>query len=126
MTGKGSRWALIILVAAALLVSLGLLAVWVTVPQPAWVQGQIEVTQVRAATKVTGRVVSIDVAEGEHVSEEQRIAVVSSPEIAARAAQADAMVAAAQARWPHLKVDDDNVADSLGVGLALIDRMSRG
>ena len=36
------------------------------------------------------------------------------------------MVAAAQARWPHLKVDDDNVADSLGVGLALIERMSRG
>jgi len=36
------------------------------------------------------------------------------------------MVAAAKERWPHLNVSDDNIADSLGVGLALIARMHSG
>lgn len=97
-TEKRNRWVLVIIVATVSLVSLGLLAVWVTAPQPAWIQGQIEVTQVRAATKVTGRVESIDVVEGDRVTEGQQIAVVSSPEIVARAAQAEALVAAAQAQ----------------------------
>lgn len=36
------------------------------------------------------------------------------------------MIAAAKARWPHLNISDDNIADSLGVGLALIARMRSG
>lgn len=98
MTEKTSNRILTIIVALVLLLALGLLAVWVTAPQPAWIQGQIEVTQVRAAAKLTGRVASIDVAEGEHVTAGQRIAIVSSPEIEARAVQAEAMVAAAEAQ----------------------------
>lgn len=36
------------------------------------------------------------------------------------------MIAAAKERWPHLDISDDNIADSLGVGLALIARMRNG
>lgn len=36
------------------------------------------------------------------------------------------MIAAAKERWPHLDISDDNIADSLGVGLALIARMHSG
>ena len=36
------------------------------------------------------------------------------------------MIAAAKERWPHLDISDDNIADSLGVGLALIARMRSG
>lgn len=36
------------------------------------------------------------------------------------------MVAAAEERWPHFNITDDNIADSLGVGLALIERMRSG
>lgn len=100
-TAKDQRLRLLLLVFAVLLAALLLWAYW---PQPSWIQGQIEVTQVRASTKLLGRVVSIDVAEGEQVRAGQRLATLSSPEIEAKAAQAEAAVAAAEAQAEKAQV----------------------
>ncbi len=87
----------------AILVGVGLVAVaalsiWLLKPEPAWIQGQIEVTRVRIAAKVPGRVESILVHEGESVAAGQRVAVLAIPEIGAKARQADALVESAEAQ----------------------------
>lgn len=87
-----------VLLAAVAVIVLALLVVWVMWPQPGWVQGQIEVTQVRASAKLSARVVSVDVQEGDWVDAGQVVAQVSAPELDARAIQAEAAVAAAQAQ----------------------------
>ena len=71
-----------------LLVSAVLVAVvatWVLWPRPAWVQGQIEATQVRVAAKLPGRVEAVEVREGEAVRAGQLLARMATPEIDARA-----------------------------------------
>lgn len=94
-TASRVRNGLVILVLIAIVT---LLVIWILRPEPAWVQGQIEVTQVRAAAKLPGRVLSIDVEEGQRVEAGQQVALLSSPEIDAKAVQAEAQVAAAQAQ----------------------------
>lgn len=90
-------WRKVVLAIVAVLV-LALAVVWVMWPQQGWIQGQIEVTQVRASAKLSARVVSVDVREGEWVEAGQVVAQVSAPELDARALQAEAAVAAAQAQ----------------------------
>lgn len=84
------------LLAAAVLVAV--VAAWVLWPRPAWVQGQIEATQVRVAAKLPGRIEAVEVREGEVVRVGQLLARMATPEIDARARQADALVAAAEAQ----------------------------
>lgn len=90
------RFPVMPLLAAAALVAA--VAVWALWPRPAWVQGQIEATQVRVAAKVPGRVEAVEVREGEAVQAGQVLARMATPEIDARARQADALVAAAEAQ----------------------------
>ncbi|MGY6555795.1 MAG: HlyD family secretion protein [Wenzhouxiangella sp.] len=85
-----------ILVAVALLALLALIF-WLTRPGPALLQGQIEVDTVRISAKIGGRVASIEVVEGETVSAGQLVAVLTTPEIEARAGQVQAQVDAATA-----------------------------
>lgn len=66
--------------------------------QPVWLQGQIEVTTVRAAAKIPGRVLSVDVRAGDSVTAGQLLATLDTAEVDAKAGQAQAAVDAAQAQ----------------------------
>jgi HlyD family secretion protein len=77
---------------------------WLLRPQPALVQGHIEVTQVRVAAKVPARVASVEVREGDSVREGQLLALLATPEIDARARQVAALVAAAEAQADKARV----------------------
>lgn len=96
------RRSLVAVAVVALLVAL--LALWALWPRPTWVQGQIEATQVRVSAKVAGRVESVSIREGEAVQAGQELARMATPEIHARARQADAVVAAAQAQADKARI----------------------
>ncbi len=66
-------------------------------PAPDELQGVIDTDQVNVATKVLSRIDRLLVREGEHVQAGQAIAVLTSPEIDARQAQAQAALNGAEA-----------------------------
>jgi len=66
-------------------------------PIPDQLQGMVDAREVRAASKVTGRIEAFHVAEGDRVSAGQLLFTVDSPEVAARSKQAGGAVTAAQA-----------------------------
>lgn len=83
------------LIAAALVF---LAAVWLhSRPKPEVIQGQIEATQVNVAPKVAGRIVDLPAREGVRVRRGDLLAVLDSPDIQARLAQAEAARSAAAA-----------------------------
>jgi HlyD family secretion protein len=90
------RSPVLLLLLAVVLVAV--VAVWALRPRPAWVQGQIEATQVRVAAKLPGRIEALEVGEGEAVRAGQLLVRMATPEVDARARQADALVAAAEAQ----------------------------
>lgn len=98
MTMESKRIWQRVMMAALLVILIAVFVVWILWPQPSWIQGQIEVTQVRASAKLSARVVSVDVREGAWVERGQVVAQVSAPELDARAMQAEAAVAAAEAQ----------------------------
>jgi len=93
----------LVLRAVLILVLIGLVAVAVwayrhfTQPEPVWIQGQIETTQVRVAAKVGGRVEALLVERGQRVAAGDLLIVLDLPEARARARQVEAQVEAAQA-----------------------------
>lgn len=94
------RWLRIIgwvLVSMIVLACLGGLLLWLTRPGPAFLQGQIEADSVRVSAKIGGRVASIEVDEGDRVSEGDLLARLLLPEAEARAGQVEAQVDAAGA-----------------------------
>lgn len=86
-----------LVVAGLVLLALLALVLWLTRPGPAYLQGQIEVDTVRVSSKIGGRVASLEVAEGDAVSEGQLMAVLTTPEMDERARQVQAQVDAATA-----------------------------
>lgn len=94
MRGRNARVAAALGGGAALLV----LVLWLTRPAPEVVQGQVEVRRVNVAAKIPGRIDTVFVDEGDIVHAGQVIAVLRSPELDAKARQADAVLAVAQAQ----------------------------
>ncbi len=90
---RASRGLLIVVIVLALA---GVLAWWLRPGEPL-LQGQVEVTEVNVGAKVPGRIDKVLVREGAQVKSGQLLATLSTPEIKAKAVQADAVVAAAQA-----------------------------
>ncbi|TCO78221.1 HlyD family secretion protein [Chromatocurvus halotolerans] len=88
-------WVLVFLIVLA---CLGGLLLWLTRPGPTFLQGQIEADSVRVSAKIGGRVASIEVDEGDRVSEGDLLARLLMPEAEARAGQVEAQVDAAGAR----------------------------
>ena len=83
-----------LLAAAAVFVA----AVWLRAkPRPEQIQGQIEATETNVASKVVGRVAELPAREGAHVERGALLAVLDSPDIRARLAQAEEARAAAAA-----------------------------
>lgn len=85
--------------AAALLLAVVALGLWLAwSPQAGQVQGIVDAREYRVASKVTGRLAEVLVAEGEAVTAGQLLARIDSPEVSAKEAQANAAVEAAQSQ----------------------------
>lgn len=93
--GGGSRWLLPVLALVVLALAVGLWLSWRPVPDQ--VQGMVDARELRIASKVTGRLASIEVREGQMVRAGQLVATIDSPEVAAKERQVSAAVEAAQA-----------------------------
>ncbi len=66
-------------------------------PQPEWIQGEAEATEVRISGKVPGRIESFRAAEGDRVRKGDTLVILSSPDILAKWEQAKAAEDAAVA-----------------------------
>lgn len=89
---------LIILGAAAVLAAIAI-GVWLAWrPAPDQLQGIVDARELRVASKVTARLAQIHVAEGQIVTAGQLLATLDSPEVAAKEAQVNAVVDAAEAQ----------------------------
>lgn len=97
LNGAGNSRLGLLLLAGALLVLLLIVIFWLTRPGPAYLQGQIEIDTVRVSAKIGGRVASLAVSEGDTVTAGQLVAVLTTPEIDAKANQVQAQVDAASA-----------------------------
>ena len=67
-------------------------------PEPTFIQGEMEATQIDLATKIAGRVSELMVREGDQTRTGQRLAILDSPEIRAKLEQAAAARSAASAQ----------------------------
>ncbi len=84
------------------------------------VSGTVEADEADLAPRVAGRLVQLDVDEGSRVRKGQRIARLDAPELDARAAQAKANLAAAEARL--LDVERGSRAERIREAMADLDR----
>lgn len=78
------------------LIALGLWLAWR--PAPDQLQGIVDARELRVASKVTARLAQIHVEEGQQVTAGQLLATLDSPEVAAKEAQVNAVVDAAEAQ----------------------------
>ncbi|MCC2603182.1 HlyD family secretion protein [Sphingopyxis yananensis] len=86
---------IIIVLAVAAFIALGL---WLAYrPIPDQLQGMVDAHAVRITSKVTGRIASFDVDEGQAVVAGQLLYTIASPEVAAKAEQAGGALVAAEA-----------------------------
>ncbi len=91
------RWlAIAAFVIVAAIIGIGL---WLSrQPGPAQVQAMVDADEIIVSAKVAGRVERLFVAEGDRVTAGQQLFTLTGPEIAAKRAQAEAVIAAAQAQ----------------------------
>ncbi|MGC8864312.1 MAG: HlyD family secretion protein [Bacteroidales bacterium] len=74
-------------------------SVWIlAMPKPFEVQGEADATQVKVASKLTGRIDSIAVRKGDKVEKGQLLFIIHSPEVEAKLEQARAALEAAEAQ----------------------------
>ena len=91
----------IILTITGVCILLGLVvysAIIICMPRPLEVQGEVDATQVRVASKIVGRLDSLPVHKGDQIMKGQLIFILSSPEIHARLDQANAALQGAVAQ----------------------------
>lgn len=86
------------LVTLGVIVFVALIAWFLVKPAPVLIQGEVEVTSVKISSKLTGRVDSLFVRAGQSVHKGELLFVMSTPEVRAKLAQAEAARAAAQAQ----------------------------
>lgn len=70
----------------------------ISIPQPLEVQGEVEATQIRVASKLVGRIDSLAVHKGDKVKKGQLLFILSSPEVEAKMMQAKAALQGAKAQ----------------------------
>lgn len=82
----------------ALLIGFVIYSAWlVNRPQPVYLQGEIETTQIRVSSKLAGRLGTVSVRRGDTVTAGQILFTIVSPEVDAKLAQAKAALSGAQA-----------------------------
>lgn len=87
----------IIAAAAVIILSVALISWYLTKKTPMLIQGTVECTTYKASSKVPGRIDDMKVAEGDRVEKGQLLYVLSTPELDAKLAQAEAVKSAAAA-----------------------------
>ena len=96
--GVGLRQRVAFAIGGALLLVLVAVGLWLGLRQPEdVVQGMADADSVNVAAKITARLARLHAREGERVNAGQLLFELDSPEVAAKARQADAVVAAAEA-----------------------------
>lgn len=95
---KNNRFFTLAVATIGLLTLVILIGWYVLKPQPNIIQGEIEATQVKVASKLAGRIDSISVQEGDVVTIGQLLYTITSPEVRAKFAQANAVKDAALAQ----------------------------
>lgn len=87
----------VVAAAAVILLSVALISWYLTKRSPMLIQGTVECTTYKASSKVPGRIGAMKVAEGDRVEKGQLLYVLSTPELDAKLAQAEAVKSAAAA-----------------------------
>lgn len=87
----------VVAAAAVILLSVALISWYLTKRSPMLIQGTVECTTYKASSKVPGRIDAMKVAEGDRVEKGQLLYVLSTPELDAKLAQAEAAKSAAAA-----------------------------
>ena len=87
----------VVAAAAVILLSVALISWYLTKRSPMLIQGTVECTTYKASSKVPGRIDAMKVAEGDCVEKGQLLYVLSTPELDAKLAQAEAVKSAAAA-----------------------------
>lgn len=88
----------IVIGAVAAVFALLALGLWLSYrPAPGQLQGMVDAHEIRAASKVTGRIAEFHVEEGQTVEAGQLLYTIDSPEVAAKSQQAKGALAAAEA-----------------------------
>ena len=88
----------IIIGVACILAMLSVAGWFILKPAPLLIEGEIDATQVQVASKLTGRIETLEVSEGDTVKAGQIMATIDSPEIQAKMKQATAAKKAASAQ----------------------------
>jgi HlyD family secretion protein len=92
------RVSLVIIGLACILAMLSIAGWFLLKPPPLIIQGEVEATQVQVASKISGRVESLEVRKGDAVHKGQLLVTIESPQIRAKIKQAEAAKKAAGAR----------------------------
>ena len=87
----------VVAAAAVILLSVALISWYLTKRSPMLIQGTVECTTYKASSKVPGRIDAMKVAEGDRVEKGPLLYVLSTPELDAKLAQAEAVKSAAAA-----------------------------
>lgn len=87
----------VVAAAAVILLSVALISWYLTKRSPMLIQGTVECTTYKASSKIPGRIDDMKVAEGDRVEKGQLLYVLSTPELDAKLAQAEAVKSAAAA-----------------------------
>ena len=87
----------IIAAAAVIILSVVLISWYLTKKTPMLIQGTVECTTYKASSKVPGRIDDMKIAQGERVEKGQLLYTLSTPELDAKLAQAEAVKSAASA-----------------------------
>jgi len=73
--------------------------IWIlSKPIPMEIQGEVDATQIRVASKLIGRIDSLNIHKGQDVQKGDLLFVINSPELEAKKMQADAVKSAAEAQ----------------------------
>lgn len=87
----------IIVAAAVIILSVVLISWYLTKETPMLIQGTVECTTYKASSKVPGRIDEMKVKQGDRVEKGQLLYTLSTPELAAKLTQAEAVESAASA-----------------------------
>ncbi len=89
----------IVLIGSIILVLFAAYTIWlISKPKPLEIQGEVEATQVKVASKLVGRIDSLAVSKGDSVHKGDLLFCIESPEVKAKLEQANAVKRAAQAQ----------------------------
>jgi HlyD family secretion protein len=96
---NGKNGNLLAAIGIAALILFLIVATWViSRPKPMEVQGEVDATQIKVASKLVGRVDSLPINKGDDVKKGQLLYTIKSPEVEAKLEQAKAALKGAQAQ----------------------------